>query len=294
MNHQRDIDLRGRRQVVLGLAGLLGAMVSGCAESSTDSSTTPGTTATTGQTTVPTTSTATPTPGTMPGTTLYVYRNHTMKVDDLAWSPDSQYILSASSSTVSQVPGGIPAQIYLWKARTGETNTAFTSTLNNITPLVTPLAWSSDGTMIALSGQPASGDGSVETSIHDAHTGKRTGGYTSRNGFIRQLTWSPDSHLFAIAGGHDVEICDASTGTKVLSYPTSLSVTDTTHASNVVAWSPDGNVIASAAAQDGHSLQFWNAHTGAPLYYFSGPKPDVAVWSPNGKMIATGKAFTQP
>lgn len=285
MNHQKDIDLRGRRQVVLGLAGLLGTMVSGCATSSTGSSTTQGGETVTVQATVPATPTTTPTPITIPGTTLYVYRNHTINVDDLAWSPDSKYILSISSGTFSQVPGGIPAQIYVWKARTGEPNTAF---LGSRTYGIAPVAWSYDGTMIAMSDWPSSGDGSVNTSIYDAHTGKRTGGYTSRNGSIRQLTWSPNSRLLAIAGGCNVNIYNANTEAKVLSYPTPGA-----QPSNVVAWSPDGNIIASAAAKDGHSLQFWNAHTGAPLYYFSGPKPDVAVWSPNGKMIATGKAFTQ-
>ncbi|GHO53305.1 hypothetical protein KSB_17800 [Ktedonobacter robiniae] len=89
-----------------------------------------------------------------------------------------------------------------------------------------------------------------------------------------------------------MEICDVSTRQKILSYPAPLLTQP--QLSKVVTWSPDGNTIASAAAKDGHSLQFWNAHTGEPLHYFAGSKPDVAAWSPDDKMVAVGTASTPP
>lgn len=279
---QSDISL-GRRRVVLGLTGLMGVMVTGCSFGGTNTPTSQGTTTATPQ------MATTPTPKVTPGTTLYVYQKHTEQIDDMAWSPDSKYIISASNGIFSQVGKGTPSQVYIWDARTGEPNAIFTTNQYSVTPA--PLAWSPDGKMIAMWEFPAA-DGTDWVSIWDTQMGKHLGTYETRNRFS-QLAWSPDSSRLAVAGSLDVEICNASTREKVLSYPASLPP-GTSQPSNVVAWSPDGKTIASAAAKDGHSLQFWNANTGEPLHYFVGSKPDVAVWSPDGKMIATGNANTSP
>lgn len=283
MHERKDVNLQERRQVVLGLTGLLGVIVTGCSFGNTNVPTLQGATPTTLQAAI------TPTPTIAPGTTLYVYRKHTRQINDIAWSPDSKYIISASNGAFSQVSQGTAAQVYIWNARTGEANAQFASNQYSYTPA--PLVWSPDGKMIALCEFPDQA-GNNEIGFLDAQTGKFLGTYQTRN-FFNQLAWSPDSSRLAVAGGNDVEICDASTRKKVLSYPVSLPP-GTSQPSKVVAWSPDGTTIASAAAKEGHSLQFWNASTGEPLHYFIGSKPDVAAWSPDGKMIAIGNTNKAP
>lgn len=282
MHEQQSSRSRERRQLVIGLTGVLGTMLSGCAFGGTAipaSQVTPG---------IPTQTTS-PTPGTSPGTTLFVYRKHTEPVDDIAWSPDSTSLLSACNGRFDQVGHGIPSQLALWNARTGEPNPVLMTNQYSVTPA--PLAWSPDGKMIALCGFPDASGSNWVGFLH-AQTGKLLGTYEAVGAnMLSQLAWSPDGSRLAIAGGRDVEICDASTRTKVASYPASLA---RPQPSNVVAWSSNGKTVASAAARDGHSLQFWNAQTGEPLHYFLGAKPDVAAWSPDGKMIVTGNAAQPP
>lgn len=283
MTEQNAGNLQDRRQVVLGLTGALGVIVTGCSFGSTNMSTSQGATTATSQAAI------TPTLTIAPGTTLYVYQKHTEQINDIAWSPDSKYIISASNGAFSQVGKGKASQVYIWNARTGESNALLTISQYSVTPA--PLAWSPNGKMIALCEFPDAAENNW-ISFWDTQTGKHLGTYQTR-GFFNQLAWSPDSSRLAIAGSRDVEICNASTRRKILSYPISLP-SGTSQSSKVVAWSPDGNTIASAVAKDGHSLQFWNANTGEPLHYFVGSKPDVAVWSPDGRMIATGNISKAP
>ncbi|MGH2508589.1 MAG: hypothetical protein ACRDHZ_14490, partial [Ktedonobacteraceae bacterium] len=135
MNKQQFANLQGRRQILLGLTGLVGVMVSGCSFGSTSTQTPQG---------APTQSPGaiTPTPEVAQGTTLYVYRKHTEQIDDIAWSPNNQYIISASNGTFSQVSEGTPAQLYMWDASTGEPNALFAANPNNVGVTPAPLAWS--------------------------------------------------------------------------------------------------------------------------------------------------------
>lgn len=281
MSTQQDAISLGRRRVVLGLTGLIGVAVTSCSLGGTTS------TPVLQKTPVGASQLAiTPTPKIAPGTTLYVYQKHTIPLDDVAWSPDSTSIISVGNGVFSQMGNGIPQQSAVWDARTGESNSVSKAAVG-----LAPLAWSPDGKMIAMSEYPDAG-GNNDAVIYEAQTGKVMARCSVLNGFLNQLTWSPDSRLLAIAGGDDVEIFNVSSQQKMLAYPSSLAP-GTFQSSNVVAWSPDGNTIASAAAKNGHSLQFWDAHTGAPLHYFLGSKSYVAAWSPDGKAIVTGNPFTQ-
>lgn len=282
MNKQQASMSQGRRRVVLGLAGLAGLAVTGC---SLDSSNAPAQSAT--ATSSPTVAAATPTraaatPTTRPaqGTTLVTYKGHESWVSDVAWSPDSKYIISARNSfDFFNTPA-----IQVWDAMTGAPA--------GITPEgISPLAWSPDGKMIVTLTQPdASGFNTML--LWDAQANKRLPSIQTKTANIVQVAWSPGSDLVAAAGYHDVELYRVSTGQQVLAYPATQAV-DMNQPSEVVAWSPDGNTIASVAAKAGHSLQFWDAHSGQPLHYFSGIRPTVAVWSPDGKMIASGSARGQ-
>ncbi|MHB8599844.1 MAG: WD40 repeat domain-containing protein [Ktedonobacteraceae bacterium] len=264
-----------RRTFVVCLSGLLGASTVGSVLASCQSlAQQPATPS--NPTTVPTATThSNPTPAPAPGTTLYVYRGHSSAVSDLSWSPDSTSIASAS--------GGIPYgagdnAVHVWNAQTGK-NTFILQNPPNGPP--TQVAWSPDGTRIASS-QYNSGN-SFQVAIWNARTGHVEIPYR-RPTSIFAFTWSPDSTRIASAWYTDVEIFNATTGREVVSYPTSLPP-NMSEGSNAVAWSPDGTTIVSAA-HTGHSVQFWDAHTGQLLHYFSGSPLIAVAWSPNGKLVA--------
>ncbi len=73
-------------------------------------------------------------------------------------------------------------------------------------------------------------------------------------------------------------------GTVMITY---LSHTD---AVNAVAWSPDGNTIASAS-NDG-TVHIWNATTGNEIFVYTQHSNAVlsVAWSPDGKLLASGSA----
>ncbi|HEX4204128.1 MAG TPA: hypothetical protein VHZ51_07995 [Ktedonobacteraceae bacterium] len=203
------------------------------------------------------------------GTTLYTYKGHTSRVNDLAWSPDSTFIVSEDFNTLC-----------VWDATTGQNSFVHQT---HGTDRDATLAWSPDGTRIAMSNGPSAGTNPLL--ILDAKTGATlvsSKGLT--NFFFFQLAWSPDSRHVAVAGDRDVEICDASTGQKLLTYPAKRPQTGNQF-SYAVAWSPDGSTIASSAASTGHAIQFWDAQSGQPLHYFLGGRPVVLAWSPDGKRI---------
>lgn len=267
----------GRRRVILGLTGLLGAAVAGCSfnnptipapqsqEPATSQVATPG---------------VTPTPTPTQGTTLHIYKGHTNGVNDLVWSPDSKWIASYPASYYYDPSSTRDYSVRVWDAATGQDHFTYQTLGADTCPTI---AWSPDGKLIALSNTPSNGVHVV--SILDAHTGKKLVSCDQlKNAYFFQLAWSPDSSRIAVAGDRDVEICDANSGQKLLTYPAQLPPTGN-QTSCAVAWSPDGNTIASAAANLGHSVQFWDAHSDQPIRYFSGTRPFALSWSPSENHI---------
>src|SRR5258708_3060773 len=280
MTEQQRFISPGRRQVLLGLVGFA---VAGCAFGGSNNpvgTSTPQSTATS-----PTfTPGVTPTTGPAQGTTLYTYTNpnpptqHNNWVNDLTWSPDSKFIASVHSGDNGPYLG---YEIHVWDSTSGQQRF-----VNQAHTTQTTVAWSPDNKRIVL---PIANDHGELPTILDAQTGQTLVTFVLRilqsNVFFQQITWAPDGSHVAIAGNMDVEIFDASTGQMTLRYPPTLPANGD-QTSYVVAWSPDGNTIASAAAKDGHSIQFWDAHNGQPLHYFSGATPHALGWSYDVNFIA--------
>lgn len=290
MSQKRDNISLERRQFLLGMTGLTGLFVTGCALDSTNKS---GSTATTlvNKATVTTTvnklTTTVSTVGMPQGHTLLIYKGHTNRVNDLVWSPDSKSIASYSSSYFQDQSSTRNYGVRKWDATSGQDS--FIHQTQGTNTLAT-LAWSPDGTRLAMSDGPAAGVDPLL--LLDAVTGKvLVTGKKLHNSFYFQFVWSPDNSQVAVAGDMDVEIYDARTGESSLTYPANPSSSGNQY-SYAVAWSPDGNIIASNALNTGHSTQFWDAHSGNALHYFSGHKASALAWSPNGKLIAIRDSTT--
>lgn len=198
-------------------------------------------------------------------------------------SPDGRYIVTAggieiadTSSSTAGMPQSI-SEVVLWDVATG----ARLVTYNGMA-YINAVAWSPDGTRIALAGSDAAG-----ATIHvcDAHAGTLLLAY--RQHVASRLAWSPDSRLIvssidSIIGGV------FSRTTRVWNSVTGHDYLVLNNSANALSWSPDGALIACGDAEVVHLR---DAQTGSITSSYttnSGGAPILGVaWSPNGRFIAS-------
>jgi WD40 repeat protein len=224
----------------------------------------------------------------------FIYKGHSSQVMALAWSPDARYIASA----------GLDLKIYVWYAPDGTLKAFYDSSILHVrgdisTPTtsttgstlapstnsissVTPVAWSSDGDMIASVSKD-----NLSINVWRAWTGETLFTLSSLTSMsmIGTLAWSPDNK-YIITGhyndAHSVRIWDIKTG-----QATSILPDELTNQVYSVAWSPNGRYI--AAGYDNAQVKVWDCTTKKlVLIYLGHKKPVMCVqWSPDGKYIAS-------
>jgi hypothetical protein len=106
--------------------------------------------------------------------------------------------------------------------------------------------------------------------------------------YVAPPNWSPDGSQVALVVGNDIEVRDASTAQllHVLRGHTDFIP--------MVAWSPDGNMIAAPSYDQ--TVKLWNASDGTLLHTLSGHNALVAVvvWSPDGTQLLSWGFDTRP
>ena len=161
---------------------------------------------------------------------------------------------------------------------------------------VVAVAWEPSGARIASAG----GDGTVR--VWEAETGKTLLTYRGHTHWLnkinRQITvytvsWHPKGKRIVSAGvGASVHVWDAATGQDLALYEGHSGLAPYVWA---VAWSPDGERIASACSSAGldKTVHLWDAATGQAITRYrvpSGLMPNFSVlslaWSPDGTRIA--------
>ncbi len=233
---------------------------------------------------------------------------HLHNVKSIAFSPDGNYIASASFSgfnnktahlwnvqTGKHIPirsrhskgvnlvvfsldgptfatVGSDNAAYLWDGKTGNHKI----TLTGHTKQVAYVAYSPDSKIIAT----GSYDGTIR--LWDATTGTHQTTLTSAVGGVRALAYSPDGNIIVCGGGNgNVQLWDTQT--------LKLKSTLTGHTERVksVAYAPDGNTIATGSS-DG-TVRLWDAATGKSKATLTGyMRINTAAYSPDGKTIVTG------
>jgi WD40 repeat protein len=179
------------------------------------------------------------------GATVRVLTGHADQVTSLAWSPDGTLLVSSS-------PDGT---IRFWNPQTG----AWLRTLDSPAASIT---FSPDGKTLA------SGFGET-VKLRDPQTGAELRELTVHPGSVQSLAFSPDGQRLAVGsafgggqhGSGELTLWDVPTGVAQWS----VTLREQSRAGASVAFSPDGQMIASGGGVEGTSgdLRIWDARTGA-------------------------------
>jgi eukaryotic-like serine/threonine-protein kinase len=206
-----------------------------------------------------------------------IYSGHTEEVAAVGWSPNGKFIASGSQDTTVQV----------WNAASG----ARILTYKGHTDRVNGVSWSSDSQSIA------SGSEDKTVQVWNAINAGLDFKFLGHTEGVLCVAWQPDDSSVA-SGSWDGTLRDWATvqhgnhfnaGEQIFNYAG--------HGQNEVtalAWSPDGNFIASAGADQ--TVQISNGVDGSPRPpFFTGHQnkqhvnPVLSVaWSPDGNSIASG------
>jgi WD40 repeat protein len=191
-----------------------------------------------------------------------IYRGHSPHVRGLAWSPDSQHMISIDLQSV-----------HIWNTTTGELVSAYArDDLSFFSP-----GWSHDGRHVAaIVWREAA-------YVWRTSLGRGTRAYP---GDFHSLAWSPTENRIALAGWGQIEIWSPLEDRLEFTLPCK-----DTGSVLALGWSPDGARIASSGSRH-CAIEIWDAMSGELLNFHQSSKGDrVAVeavaWSPDGLRIAT-------
>ncbi len=187
---------------------------------------------------------------------------HNNPISQVAWSPDSTLLASAS----------LDKTVLVYDVAQQKNHAVYTG---NFSP-VTAVAWSPNGKLVA------SGEASGYVAFWDPNTAKTAYYLRLHDQAITSVAWSPDGTRLALTSLDGfVTIWKLASKTVVLSYHVPAG------ALTSVAWSPDGKAIALAGTDK--LVHVLNATTGQTTFVYKGHTDTVqaVAWSPNGTRIAS-------
>lgn len=206
-----------------------------------------------------------------------IYTGHTEEVAAVSWSPDGKLIASGGQDGTAQVWNAVSkARILTYKEHADRVN---------------GISWSSDSQLIA------SGSDDKTVQVWDPFNGTLDFDFQGHTAGVLCVGWQPNNSSVA-SGSWDGTLRDWATvqhgdhfnaGDQIFSYGG--------HGKNEVyalSWSPDGNFVASAGADQ--TVQISNGVDGTPRPpFFTGHRSTQHVnsvravaWSPDGNYIASG------
>ena len=199
--------------------------------------------------------------GTTPA--LYTYREHSGKVNSIAWFWDGKYFASGSDDQT----------VLVWNITSGNR----VGTYRGHSGRVNAVQYAPGGLRIA------SGSDDKTVQIWEANTGNQLLTYRGHTNTVKTLAWSPDTQSIASsATDEDVQVWDPTRGSFNFIYRGHI------YSVNCLAWAPDGQRIASGG--DGKAVQIWDAANGHFIFAYRGHSAlvNAIAWSPDSKIMASG------
>ncbi|ODH02904.1 hypothetical protein A4S05_21835 [Nostoc sp. KVJ20] len=250
------------------------------------------------------------------GQCLKTLTGHAFWVDALTWSPDGQTLASSSSDRTIKlwdsatgdclrtlqghqdpiwglswwadsktlISGSYDQTLRFWNTEIGQCRRVIHGYINAIRNVT----WSPDGQSLAS----CSTDKTIK--IWQVATGERQTKLIGHQGWVFSVDWCPNfPHAFGqenVAGivassstDATIKLWDVKTGQ---CFRTLLGHTSWVWS---VAWSPDGQRLASGSSSNDLTARIWNPVTGECLHILAGHESWIwwVAWSPDGRMLAT-------
>jgi hypothetical protein len=188
-------------------------------------------------------------------------RGHTDRVNSVAYSPDGQWIVTASLDGTARV----------WDVQSKQQKMV----LQGHTGWVTSAAYSPDGRWIVTAGE----DGTAR--VWDAGSGQQMLELQGHTAWVYSAAYSPDGQWIVTASlDGTARVWDAGSGRQKMVLQHAASVTS-------AAYSPDGRWIVTAGGD--RTARVWDAGSGQQKMELKGHRGIVrsAAYSPDGRWIVT-------
>lgn len=191
---------------------------------------------------------------------------HNWQVRSLAFSPDGKTLASGSDDTT----------IRLWEIGTGKG----IRVLQGHQGEVLSVAYSPDGKTLA------SGSEDKTMRLWETATGKETRTLKGHEWRTSSVAFSQDSKMVA-SGSADmtVRLWDAATGKHIRSFK---DLKGSAGSVSCVAFSPDGETLASAGLRSPDNIRLWQVATGKLVRAIKWDGVTTIAFSPDGKTLAAG------
>ena len=225
------------------------------------------------------------------------YRSH--GAECMAFSPDGSMLASAQAA-LGEGRASLDYLVHVWDVRTGDKVKTFEGHVTN----VNCVEFSPDGTLLA------SGSENGTIRLWDADTGQQLETYKGHTDAVNSIEFSPDGKTLASGSGKwgrwkdtTIRLWDVPSdrhrrngggGTwQRLARLFGLGKASEVlkghgRGVNAVAFSPDGEIIASGSSDS--TIRLWNPHNGMHLKTLEGHKENVnsIAFSPDGRTLASG------
>ncbi len=202
-------------------------------------------------------------------------------VSSVAFSPDGKTIVSGSDD----------GNVRLWDVLTGKHIQTFTNNANR----VLSVAFSPDGNIVASGGDDTSEEGpGFGIHLWNVHTGEHLKALEGNNYGTLSVCFSPDGKMLASGGDRSSNnillLWDVDAGETIETFRRTFKRPERFGSFTSVAFSPDGNIIASASRDK--TIRLWSPHTGLLLKTVSGHTEPVTsvIFSPDGKLFISAAA----